>query len=124
MKTDAQNYLDQLASRSRSGFERRFSNISIRLGLGNTLMGDELRLLYEATFCGTLCNIAFNGLGGCGGQIKLEQEANRRNLERAFMAARVKLYTSAGWQALPASVKGPIQNIFLNVLVAEDNLAV
>jgi hypothetical protein len=124
MKTDGQNYLDQLAGSSRNGFERRFSKISIRLGLGNTLIEDELRLLYEATFWATLCNIAFNGQGGCGGEIKPEQEANRMNLEREFLAARDKLYGSAGWEALRASVKGSIQRIFLSVFVAEDNLAV
>ena len=124
MKTDGQNYLDQLAGFSRNGFERRFSKLSIRLGLGNTLIEDELRLLYEATFCATLCNIAFNGQGGCGGEIKPEQEANRMNLEREFLAARDKLYGSAGWEALCASVKGSIQRIFLSVFVAEDNLAV
>ena len=121
MKTDGQNYLDQLAGSSRNGFERRFSKISIRLGLGNTLIEDELRLLYEATFWATLCNIAFNGQGGCGGEIKPEQEANRMNLEREFLAARDKLYGSAGWEALRASVKGSIQRIFLSVFVAEDN---
>jgi len=123
MKTDAQNYLDQLADSSHNGFERRFSKISIRLGLGNNLMEKELRLLYKATLYATLCNIAFNGLGGCGGQIKREQEANRMNLERRFLSARDKLYGSAGWEDLRASSKGEIQRIFLRVVVVDDNLA-
>jgi hypothetical protein len=123
MKTDGRSYLDLLGDPSCNDFERRFSKISIRLGLGKTLMGCELGLLYEATFCATLCNIAFNGLVGCGGEIKPEQEANRRNLEREFMAARGKLYGSEGWEALSASVKESIQRIFLSVLVAEANLA-
>jgi hypothetical protein len=124
MKTGGQSFLDQLSGPWCNGFERGFSKISIRLGLGNTLMEHELRLLYEATFCATLCNIDFNDLGGCAGEVKPEAEANRINLEREFMAARDKLYASAGWQALPASAKGPIQRTFLSVLVAEDNLAV
>jgi hypothetical protein len=124
MKTDGRNYLDLLGGPSRNGFERRFSKISMRLGLGKTLMGHEIRLLYEATFCATLCNIAFNGLGGCGGEIKPEQEANRRNLEREFMVARGKLYSSVGWEALLASVKGSVQRIFLSVIIAEANFAV
>jgi hypothetical protein len=124
MKTDGQNYLDQLGCPSCNGFERRFSKISIRLGLGKTLRGCELKLLHEATFCATLCNIAFNGLGDCGGEIKPAQEANRRNLEREFMAARGKLYNSEGWEVLIASAKESVQRIFLSVLVAEANLAV
>src|SRR5258708_23259445 len=108
MKTEGRNYLEQLAGSSRNGFERRFSKISIGLGLENTLAGDELRLLYEATFCATLCNIAFNGLGGCEGEIKPEREANRRNLEREFMVARDRFYDSTGWEAMPGSVNGSI----------------
>ncbi len=124
MKTDGQSFLDQLAGPRCGGFARRFSKVSIKLGLGKTLMEHDLRFLYEATFYATLCNIAFNGLGGCGGEIPPEREMKRRNLEREFMAAREKLYDSAGWEVLPASVKGSIKNIFLRVLVAEENLAV
>ena len=87
-------------------------------------MEHELGFLYEATFRATLCNIAFNGLGGCGGEILPEREMSRRNLEREFMAAREKLYDSAGWEVLSASVKGSIKNIFLRILVSEENLAV
>jgi hypothetical protein len=71
-----------------------------------------------------LCNIAINGLGGCGGRIKPEHEPNRRRLEREFMAARDKLYACAGWRALPPSVRHPIQIVFLRISVNEDNLAV
>ena len=124
MKTGGQSFLDQLSGPWCNGFERGFSKISIRLGLGNTLMEHELRLLYEATFCATLCNIDFNDLGGCAGEVKPEAEANRINLEREFMAACDKLYSSVGWAALHVSLKGSIQSIFLSVLVAEDNLAV
>ena len=123
MKTDGQSFLDQLAGPMCSGFARRFSKISIKLGLGKTLMEHELKFLYEATFRATLCNIAFNGLGGCAGEIKDEREESRIMLEWEFMAARQNLFGSAGWEALPASVKGSIKNIFLRVFVAEENLA-
>jgi len=88
MKTDGQSFLDQLAGSSPDGFAVRFSRISTRLGLGVSLNGREVSLLYEAAFYATLCNIAFNGLGGCGGQVKPSREANRIDLEREFMAAR------------------------------------
>lgn len=124
MKTAGQNFLDHLAGPRCGDFARRFSKISTKLGLGKTLMEHELGFLYEATFRATLCNIAFNGLGGCGGEILPEREMSRRNLEREFMAAREKLYDSAGWEVLSASVKGSIKNIFLRILVSEENLAV
>jgi hypothetical protein len=120
MQTEGQNYLDQLAGPSCNGFEWRFSKISIRLGLGNTLIGNELRLLYEATFCATLCNIALNGLGGCRGKIRPERESNRVKLETEFMVARDRFCSSTGWKSLPLSQRGAIQRIFLNVFVTED----
>jgi hypothetical protein len=123
MNTDALNYLDGLEDSAHNGFERRFSKISTRLGLENTLIEKELRLLYMATLYATLCNIAFNGMGGCRGQIKPENESNRMNLERRFLSARDKFYGCAGWEALRASSKGEIQRIFLSVIVVDDNLS-
>jgi hypothetical protein len=123
MNADGQIFLDQLADSSSNGFQRRFSRISTGFGLGVVLDGDELSLLYEATFYATLCNIAFNGVGGCGGEIKPEREAHRMKLEREFMAARDTLRASAGWKCLSGCLMGSIQGIFLNVFVAEDNLA-
>ena len=84
---------------------------------------DELKLLYRAAYRGTLCNIAINGLGGCGGRIKPQREANRTALEWRFMAAREELYASAGWQALSPAAKGSVERVFLNVFVADHNLA-
>ena len=123
MKTDGQIFLDRLASSSAEGFKVRFSKISTRLGLGVSLRGTELSLLYRATFYAVLCNIAFNGVGGCRGQIKPNREANRISLERKFMAAREKFWACAGWRALPAAQKGSIRSIFLHVFLTEDNLA-
>ncbi|SPE60593.1 hypothetical protein SBV1_460052 [Verrucomicrobia bacterium] len=124
MKTSGQRFLDELGGPFPNGFETRFSRISTRLGLGAALDGHDLNLLWEAAFCATLCNIAFNGLGGCGGEIKPEREANRITLEGDFMGARNRFYDSAGWKSLSASPKRSIQGIFLSVLVREDQLAV
>ena len=97
--------------------------VSLRLGLGDALAADELSLLYEAAFLATLCNIAFNGLGGCGGEIKPERETSRIMLEREFMAARDNFFRSAGWKALPPTQRGSIEKIFLDVFVIQANLA-
>jgi len=69
-----------------------------------------------------LCNIAINGLGGCGGIIKPESEPNRRRLENEFMAARDRLYARVAWKALSPLVARSIQRIFLRVVVNEENL--
>jgi hypothetical protein len=123
MDTDGQSFLNQLANSSGNGFAVRFSRISTRLGLGVYLNGNEMSLLYEAAFYATLCNIAFNGLGGCGGMIKREKEQIRIGIEREFMAARDKLRASAGWKGLMPSQKESVRNIFLRVAVREDKLA-
>jgi len=123
MDTDGQSFLDQLANSSGNGFAVRFSRISTRLGLGVYLNGNEVSMLYEAAFYATLCNIALNGLGGCGGKIKAEKEQIRLSIEREFMAARAKFWTSSGWHALTPSQKESVRNIFLRVSIREDNLA-
>ena len=124
MMTTGEEYLEELAGFPQKTFPSRFSRIATRLQLGMALDGTELEWLYEAAFAAALCNIAFNGLGGCGGRIKPEREPNRRRLETEFMAARDKLYACPGWQALPPFVRLPIQRIFLRIYVNEDNLAV
>ena len=68
MKKDSQVFLEVLAEFPPNTFEHTFLKITARLGLGPTLHGNELRLLYEAAFQAALCNIAMNGLGGCGGR--------------------------------------------------------
>jgi hypothetical protein len=123
VRKDGQKYLQRLAGPPNNGFAKWFSAISLRLDLGNTLSGYELSLLHNATFYATLCNIAFNGLGGCAGQIKPECEAHRINLEQKYMVACEKYFDSAGCDALPESARESIRNIFLNVFVTEDNLA-
>jgi|SRR5215471_19267166 len=123
MTRDGQNFLRELVHFPANTFEARFLQISSRLGLGSALSCDELILLYEAAFYATLCNIAFNGLGGCRGIIKPRRESTRLNLEHAFMAARDALYASAGWSVLPIPSRDSIRRIFLTVSVAPDNLA-
>ena len=122
MRTDGQDFLKKLAASSPNRFDTRFASISHRVGLGSALNANELGLLYEATLAAMWCNISLNGLEGCRAEIKPEPEINRVSLEGEFMAARDRCYASAGWKALPTSQKGPIQRIFLNVFVAEDNL--
>jgi hypothetical protein len=124
MMTTGEQYLNELASFPPRTFPSHFASSATGLHLGTALDRTELKWLYEAAFLATLCNIAINGLGGCGGRIKPEREPNRRRLEREFMAARDKLYASAGWQALPPLVRHPIQRVFLRISVNENNLAV
>jgi hypothetical protein len=124
MMTTGEAYLDELAGFPPKTFPSHFASRATRLHLGAALDRAELRWLYEAAFVATLCNIAINGLGGCGGQIKPEREPNRRRLETEFMTARDRLYASAGWQALSPSVRHPIQSAFLWISVNEENLAV
>jgi len=83
---------------------------------------EELSMLRHATFVATLCNIAFNGLGGCGGKISPSHEDTRMRLERKFMLARDVFCATPGWRGLSASEKDSIQRIFFTVLVAEQNL--
>jgi hypothetical protein len=109
--TDGQKYLRRLAALPHDGFAKRFSAISLRLDLGEMLSGYELSLLHNATFYATLCNIAFNGLGGCDGEIKPEREAHRINLERKYMVACDRCYDSEGWGALAEFTKESIRKI-------------
>jgi hypothetical protein len=124
MMTTGENYLNELAGFPPRTFPSHFAGSATRLRLGTVLDRTELKWLYEAAFLAALCNIAINGLGGCGGRIKPEREPNRRRLEREFMAARDKLYATVGWQALPPFVRHPVQTVFLRISVNENNLAV
>src|SRR5436190_21321714 len=120
MKTDGQDFIERLASSSPNTFESRFARTSKRLGLGTSLNSEHLNLLYEAAFYTTLCNIAFNGLGGSDGEIKPERELTRIKLEQGFMRARDRFFASSGWKKLRKAVKASIQRIFLTVAVLEE----
>ena len=93
------------------------------MGLNNGLNRSDLSCLYEAAFLAALCNISFNGLGGCAGEIRPEKELTRCRLEQSFMDARDNFYRSAGWKSLKPAQKKSIKSIFLSVLVSEENLA-
>lgn|SRR5690242_8367992 len=123
MDTNSQDFSEELESCSRPGFKTRFAQISRRMGLNGGLDRSELACLYEAAFLAALCNISFNGLGGCGGVIRPEKEATRRRLEQAFMDARDNFFGCSGWRTLPAARKKSIEAVFLTVLVAEENFA-
>ena len=123
MKADGQDFLEQLTSFPPNTFEGRFLKTSVRLGLASDLAADELSQLYRAAFRAALCNIAFNGLGGCDGQIKPEQEGSRIRLEREFMLARDRFQACTGWKKLRTSQKSSIGRILLQVRVDEKNLA-
>jgi len=122
MKIDGQDFLEKLAKFPANTFEAKFLRHAMQLGLVKGLVAEELRLLYRASFRAVLCNIAFNGLGGCHGQIKPELEFNRVRLETEFMAARLRFYSCAGWQHLQRTKRLEVQRTFLNVMVADENL--
>jgi hypothetical protein len=123
MKTTGNYFLESLANFPPNSFERSFSNLSLKLGLGSLLTHKDLNLLFEAAFYATLCNLAFNGLGGCGGAIKPERETHRTRLEWSFMAARNRFFACKGWKALSLARQASVKRLFLAVSVAEANLA-
>jgi hypothetical protein len=120
MTRDGNHFLRQLASCAADSFEGRFCRMSTELHLAATLTQSELMMLYEAGFYATLCNISFNGLGGCAGTVKPERENNRIKLERSFMAASEALFASPGWAALSAATQASVRDKCLNVCVAPD----
>lgn len=87
------------------------------------LTGEDFKLLYEAALYASFCNLAFNGLGGCRGEIRPENEANRTGLELQFMAARDRFFASEGWGALNSLQRKLVKAEILSVSVDEPNLA-
>lgn len=122
MNDDGQQFLERLAQSPHRTFERHFARAAIGLNLGPVLSAAELEMLYRAAYLATLCNIAFNGLGGCASKIKPEREANRVRLERSYMMARDVFYATLGWSSIGESRKSRVQNVFLAVSIAEHNL--
>jgi len=122
--SSGQQFLNLLGIFHGKTFECSFSNSCNRLGLGAIFDRDELALLFDAAYYARLCNIAFNGLGGCQGQIKPERELHRIHLEQEFMGARGAFYATAGWEALSEAQRWLIQSAFLHVSVCEVKLAV
>ncbi len=123
MQTDDKKFLQSNESTRPCGFGQRFFTAANLLGLTAKLNQEELSLLHDAAFGAALCNIAFNGLGGCNGQIKPQRENHRRNLETRFMTARNAFYASAVWKHLPSCLRSDIERVFLTVRVTDSNLA-
>jgi hypothetical protein len=121
MKNDAQTFLAQLASLPSDSFEKRFSQNSTQLGLGQVLNRNELTLLYETALRATLCNAVINSLSN--GKIDPKDEPRRSKSEEEFMVAREIFYASAGWQNLTPHEQQGIQRLFLNVSVGKKSLA-
>lgn len=117
------DFFEELANCSSRGFKGKFAQISRRMSLRRCLNRNELCRLYEAAFLAALCNISFNGLGGCNGAIKPEREPTRRRLEQTFMEAQDRFHRCAGWKALAPTRRRSIQRTLLTVLVADENLA-
>ncbi len=123
MNTSGQAYLEALGTGfPANAFETRFSKAALRIGLGSALDADELNHLFRSSFWACLCNISFNGLGGCGGEIRPDRELHRIKLEREFMAAKDLLFKTRGWRKLNRSVRTRVEKIFLQVRIADENL--
>jgi hypothetical protein len=115
--------MNSSAPRPTARFRNQFERKAFQLALHSQLSENELTLLCEAAFYTRLCNIAFNGLGGCAGKIKPNQELNRIALERAFMEACQAFWSCPAAERLPNDHKISIRRVFLTVSVAEENLA-
>jgi hypothetical protein len=115
--------MNSQTARPALNFEMRFECAAAQLTLCQWLSEDELRQLCDAAFYARLCNIAFNGLGGCGGQIKPDREFNRIALERAFMRTCQVFWSCRGVKQLPEDRRSSIRRVFLAVSVAEENFA-
>lgn len=123
MKTDGQQFLQELADLPPDTFDHRFAKTSARLGLGVLFDRNELKLLYEASLRALVCNLAINGIGAENGVISPEQEGERRQFEQEFMEARDLFYASPGWQNLAESARRSVEECFLSVFVLDDRLA-
>ena len=123
MRTNDHDFLEELGASPADSFGGRFLRAFTRLRLDDMLETDEIELLFNAAFQAALCNIAFNGLGGCHGEIKPDNEFHRVTLETEFMEERDLLHASRGWQMLEESQRRRIHFVFLSVFVTGDNLA-
>jgi hypothetical protein len=123
MDADSQDFFEELETCSREGFKSKFSQLLRRMSLRDGMNRSELSRLYEAAFLAALCNVSFNGLGGCGGEIRPEKETTRRRLEQAFMDACDNFFRCAGWKTLSPARQKSVKSVFLSVAVSEENLA-
>ena len=122
MNASGKTFLEAMGDFPPRSFENRFARIATRLRLHATMDGAELSCLFDAAYTACLCNIAFNGLGGCSGQIRPERERTRGKLEQDFMAARARVFACPGWRHLSPSKQRETAKVFLDVSVSEENL--
>lgn len=121
--SDGERFLRELAELPPDTYENFFARCALELGLGMVFDRNDLRLLYEASFSATACNLAFNTHCLCADGGQARNEARRTRLEREFMAARDLFYASPGWQNLPDSRKESIAECLLRVVVRDDLMA-
>lgn len=118
---NGQQFLQKLAEFPSDTFEYYFSQVADSLRLGELMGPEDLRRLSEAALFARLCNISFNRFGHAG--TKPETERNRITLEQNFMDRKEKLRDCAAWNSLPSFQRETAARFFLNVSVAEKNLA-
>jgi hypothetical protein len=123
MKTNGEDFMQSKPELRPGSFDYKFHDASSELALDCKLNVTELMLLRRAAFHAALCNISFNGLGGCGGEIKPHRENHRRQLECKLMDAREALCSSHGWKRLSSPTKAEINRRLLTVRIAKTNLA-
>src|SRR5690348_8000056 len=99
------DFLNPAAAQPGLSFKERFATAANKFALDSWLSDSELDRLREAAFYACLCNISFNGLGGCGGKIRPCREQHRMNLEQTFMARCSEFWGSTGALAIPEELK-------------------
>jgi hypothetical protein len=119
---EGKKFLRELARLPVDTYEFYFSRCANELGLGFVLDRNDLRLLFEASFSATSCNLTLNESCACLTQ-PIKQEIIRRRLEQEFMVAREVFFASPGWQNLPAPKRALVRERFLRVSVRDDLLA-
>ncbi len=123
MKPNDQNKHGEPERTQTERFEFRLMMTMKKLGLKDILDPVAVSQIRDAAYYAVLCNMASNGLGGRNGEIKNGREANRISRERAFMAAKQKVFRSAWCKDLPVQKRASVRNAFFSVSIAGDNLA-
>lgn len=123
MNADSEEFFEESTSCPRSSFKTKFDQTIRQMRLNPALKPAEMARLGEAAFLAALCNISFNGLAGCEGRIDPDKEQTRRRLEVAYMDACRDLYLSPGWKKISTAQKESVRNVFLTVMVDDENLA-
>jgi len=115
---NGQQFLQQLAKFPSDTFEHYSSPVADLLRLGETMGAEDLGRLCDAAFLACLCNISFNGLGGCNGEIKPERERNRIKAQTEITnpTAFMPCIGANWWVNTPlVGVMGPIIKVGIRV---------